>query len=77
MDRAVDTLLNTVSVPEEHVQTINAVSLRVLLFIHLIFWKFGKRIIARQHVIYARQHIIYFTSTRDIFKKDRKDRVLG
>ena len=35
---------------------IYAVSLRVLLFIHFLFWKFGKRIIAQ--------------ATRDIFKKD-------
>ena len=35
---------------------IYAVSLRVLVFIHFLFWKFGKRIIAR--------------ATRDIFKKD-------
>ena len=35
---------------------IYAVSLRVLVFIHFLFWKCGKRIIAR--------------ATRDIFKKD-------
>ena len=35
---------------------IYAVSLEVLLFIHFLFWKFGKRIIAQ--------------ATRDIFKKD-------
>ena len=35
---------------------IYAVSLRVLLFIHFLFWKFGKRIIAQ--------------ATRDMFKKD-------
>ena len=40
---------------------IYVVSLRVLLFIHFLFWEFGKRIIAQ--------------ATRDIFKKDLRSRV--
>ena len=49
--------LNRLSLKCGHsLRLIYAVSLRVLLFIHFLFWKFGKRIIAQ--------------ATRDIFKKD-------